>query len=70
MTTFTYKAKKNTAETVSGEISANSQDEAIDLINQLGLLPVSVKPLVSVSSPRQNAKPKRISGKQLYSRFQ
>ncbi len=69
MTTFTYKAKKNTAETVSGEISANSQDEAIDLINQLGLLPVSVKPLVSVSSPRQNAKPKRISGKQLYRFF-
>ena len=44
MTTFIYKAKKNTAETVAGEINAQTQEEAIDLINQLGLLPVSVKP--------------------------
>lgn len=66
MTTFTYKAKKNTAETVSGEISANSQDEAIDLINQLGLLPVSVKPSTAAISSSKGVKPKRISGKQLF----
>src|SRR3989338_4551805 len=42
MTTFVYKAKKNTAETVTGKITAQTQDEAIDLINQLGLLPIDV----------------------------
>src|SRR5437879_12292871 len=43
MTTFVYKAKKNAVETVVGEIKAHSQDEAVDLIHKLGLLPVSVE---------------------------
>lgn len=43
MTTYIYKAKKNTAETVTGQITAQSQEEAIDLITQLGFLPVSVE---------------------------
>jgi type II secretory pathway component PulF len=44
MTTFLYTAKKDTAETVSGQVAARNQDEAIEYINQLGLLPVSVLP--------------------------
>jgi type II secretory pathway component PulF len=43
MSTFVYKAKKPTAETVTGEIHAATQDEAIDLINNLGLVPVDVQ---------------------------
>jgi len=43
MTTFLYRAKNNTADTVSGQISAHTEEEAIDLINQLGLLPVSIE---------------------------
>ncbi len=43
MTTFIYTAKKNTAETVTGQITAEDQEEAIELINQLGFLPVSVE---------------------------
>jgi len=42
MITYKYKAKKSNAQSVEGEIKAASQDEAIELINQLGLLPVSV----------------------------
>ncbi len=42
MPTFYYKAKKDSTQTVSGQINANHVDEAIDLINQLGLVPVSV----------------------------
>ncbi|MBF0523195.1 MAG: type II secretion system F family protein [Candidatus Omnitrophica bacterium] len=42
MATFIYKAKKGTTETVTGQITARNQDEAIELINQLGLLPISV----------------------------
>ena len=43
MTTFVYKAKKSSAETVIGQIKAHSQDEAIELIHELGLLPVTVE---------------------------
>lgn len=43
MTTYIYKAKKNASETVAGKINASSEDEAIDLINQLGLLPIAVE---------------------------
>jgi len=43
MATFIYTAKKDTAETVSGKINASSQDEAVDLISQLGLHPVTLQ---------------------------
>lgn len=46
MPTFVYRAKKSSAETVSGQISAQTKDEAIDLISQLGFLPISVEPQV------------------------
>lgn len=44
VTTYSYTAKKRNAETVEGTINASSEEEAVDLINQLGLLPVSVIP--------------------------
>jgi type IV pilus assembly protein PilC len=43
MITYSYKAKKDNTQTVSGEITAHNQEEAIELINQLGLLPILVK---------------------------
>ena len=43
MAIYTYKAKKSTAETVTGQITADTQDDALELINQLGLLPVSIQ---------------------------
>lgn len=43
MPIFVYKAKKNSSDTVTGEISAQSEDEAIELLNQLGLLPVTIE---------------------------
>jgi len=67
MNTYIYKAKKNTAETISGQIKAGSQEEAIDLINQLGLLPISVKP--SQSSQQTQTKRKfsgKVTSKELY----
>jgi type IV pilus assembly protein PilC len=42
MPIFIYKAKKNNAENVSGEVTARDTDEAVELISQQGLLPVSV----------------------------
>ena len=61
MPTFAYKAKKSSAETVSGEISAQTKDEAIDLITQLGFLPVTVE-----AQTIQLAKPRKIKSKELY----
>ena len=42
MSTFNYKAKKKNAETVSGEIIALNKDQAVEEINQMGLVPVTV----------------------------
>ena len=68
MATYVYKAKKDTAETVTGQIQANSQEEAVDLINQLGFLPVSVVPAEEVASSQSSSSrfPRRIKTKELY----
>ena len=42
MPVFIYKAKQDNAQTVSGEVTARDAEEAIDLVAQLGLLPISV----------------------------
>ncbi len=42
MPAFVYKAKKESAETVIGQVTAKNQQEAIELISQQGLLPVSI----------------------------
>lgn len=43
MPLFTYKAKKDSGETVLGEISATDQREAVDLVSRMNLLPVVVE---------------------------
>ena len=47
MPTYTYLAKKNLSETVEGIIVADSQDQAVDKLIEMGLSPVKVEPLVS-----------------------
>lgn len=42
MKKFKYRAKKGPEQTVEGVITAESQDEAIDKINEMGLFPVAV----------------------------
>lgn len=66
MTTFVYKAKKNSLETVSGTIKAVNRDEAIDLINQLGLLPVTIEEESQESAAVSPVKVVRIKNKELY----
>lgn len=65
MTTYVYKAKKPSAETVTGEIFASSQDEAIDLISNLGLVPVAVEPQAEKKKQISFAS-KRVRGKDIY----
>jgi type II secretory pathway component PulF len=42
MPSYIYKAKKENAETVVGEVDAQNADAAIDAVARLGLIPVSV----------------------------
>ncbi|MBF0570111.1 MAG: type II secretion system F family protein [Candidatus Omnitrophica bacterium] len=49
MPVFVYKAKKENAETVTGDIVARDDEEAIDLLTQKGLVPVSVEERSSAS---------------------
>jgi type II secretory pathway component PulF len=43
MKVFVYKAKKDNAETVVGEVSAHDAAEAIELVSRMELLPISVE---------------------------
>lgn len=67
MLTFDYIAKKDTGETVKGKINAQSQDEAIDLVNQLGFMPVSVVPETETGKTKKlnNYKSGKVSSKEL-----
>lgn len=65
MPSYIYKAKKSSAETVNGRIEAQDYDEALEAINQLGLVPVSLEEVaqgVLVSDIR----PRRINPKEIY----
>jgi type II secretory pathway component PulF len=42
MPNYFYKAKKDNAQTVTGNVFARDPDEAVDLVHHMGLLPVSV----------------------------
>ncbi|MBF0569150.1 MAG: type II secretion system F family protein [Candidatus Omnitrophica bacterium] len=43
MPIFVYKAKKDNAQSVSGEVTARDVDEAIEMVSRQGLVPVSVQ---------------------------
>ena len=43
MPTFQYRAKKKSGETVYGDIEAQSEDEAIELMNRQDLVPISLE---------------------------
>ena len=66
MATYIYKAKKNAAETVTGQINAQNQDEAIELISQLGFLPVSVVPKTAQERTVDPGRPQKVKAKELY----
>lgn len=43
MKSYRYRAKKGPREIVEGTLSAVSQDEAIDKVNAMGLIPVDIR---------------------------
>jgi len=43
MPSYIYKAKKDSINAISGQISAQNEDDALEMIHQLGLIPVSIE---------------------------
>lgn len=69
MPAFLYKAKKDSAETVTGQITALTQEEAIELICRQGLLPLAVEektPEAQMELPEVSVGPLRIKSHELY----
>jgi type II secretory pathway component PulF len=66
MPLYSYKAKKGASETVSGQLSAQSQDEAIELISQMGLLPVSIREEGFKEKSADQLKPHKVKSKEMY----
>ena len=66
MPSFYYKAKKSSAESVTGVITAQNQEEAVDLISRTGLLPVIVEEKTSHGRLVSEIKKKTIKSKEIY----
>ncbi len=66
MPTFYYKAKKKNAETVMGEVIAQNQDEAIDLVSQKGFLPITMEEKLLGSDVPKIRKRGRVSLREIY----
>ncbi len=62
---FFYKAKKSSAETVTGRLEAQNSDEALELIQQMHLVPVSLEE-VSHGVLVSKIKPRRIKSQETY----
>lgn len=65
MPNFFYKAKTKTAQNLSGLIVAHNREEAVEVLSQRGLLPVSVTEESSAFKGRGTLSP-RLSSKELY----
>lgn len=66
MPSYFYKAKKESAETVSGYITAADPEEAVDIVTSMGLLPVEVDEATVDGALLKKIKSHRISAKELY----
>lgn len=61
MKRYKYRARKSPTEVIDGVLDANSQDEAVEKINRLGMMPVDVDEVIldrkSVSSDKKKKNP-------------
>lgn len=68
MKMYKYKAKRGPSEIVQGVMPAATKDEAVDKINDLGLVPVDVREAAAEKVSGKNVRPKgpkRLRGRQL-----
>ena len=66
MPTFQYKAKNKTAQTVYGQVIAETREVAIEKVNELGLLPVHVQDEGLAQHPKARFIVRKVRSKDLY----
>lgn len=66
MPTFQYKAKQRDAQAVTGQVLADNKEEAIEKVNQLGLIPVSIEELRDGTANKSVVRNGSVNTKTLY----
>jgi len=66
MPSYIYKAKKDAANTITGQINAQNEEDALEIIHQLGLIPVSIEESNAEGVLFSDIREVRIKSKELY----
>ncbi len=66
MPSYIYKAKKDAVNSITGQISAQNEEDALEIINQLGLIPVSIEESNAEGVLFSNIREVKIKDKELY----
>ena len=66
MPSYLYKAKKDAVNTITGQINAQNEEDALEMINQLGLIPVSIKESNAQGVVLTDIREVKIKDKELY----
>jgi len=66
MPSYIYKAKKDAINAISGQISAQNEEDALEMINQLGLIPVSIAESNAEGVLFSEIRESKIKDKELY----
>jgi type IV pilus assembly protein PilC len=66
MPSYIYKAKKDAASAIVGQISASNEQDALETIHQLGLIPVSIEESNTDGVLIRNIREVKVGDKQLY----
>jgi type II secretory pathway component PulF len=66
MPSYIYKAKKDAVNAITGQISAQNEEDALEIINQLGLIPVSIEESNAEGVLISDIREVRIKDKELY----
>ena len=66
MPSYIYKAKKDAINSISGQISAQNQDDALEMLHQLGLIPVSIEESNAEGVLFKDIRAVKIKDKELY----
>ena len=66
MPSYIYKAKEDAVSAITGQISAQTEEDALEMINQLGLIPVSIEESNAEGVLFSNIREVKITDRELY----
>ena len=66
MPSYIYKAKKDAVNAITGQINAQNEEDALEIIHQLGLIPVSIEESNAEGVLFSDIREVKIKGKELY----